>query len=119
MSWGKFRVKWAKAQIEDLHLNCCIPKGKAKNNLTGRKQRANRPIFCSSFGPLKGESILPIQPVENNEGKALFDLQTIAFGGFKSNHFIAEIHILGTLFLLGPGYPQQNLNYQKTREYVG
>jgi hypothetical protein len=30
-----------------------------KTTFQGRKQRANRPIFCGSFGPLKGESILP------------------------------------------------------------
>jgi len=32
---------------------------KRKNNITGRKQQDNRPIFLGNFGPPKSETILP------------------------------------------------------------
>jgi hypothetical protein len=35
-------------------------------------------------------NILPIQPFKNYEEKTLFDLQTVTFLGFKTDHFIAE-----------------------------
>jgi hypothetical protein len=46
-------------RIVDYDLKCCMVGQKCKNNITGRKQRANRPILWGSFGQLKGENILP------------------------------------------------------------
>jgi hypothetical protein len=37
-----------------------------KITLSGRKQRANRPIFMGSFGSLKGVTILPGQKLSQS-----------------------------------------------------
>jgi hypothetical protein len=46
-----------------------------------------------SFGPLKSENILPIQPFEKNTEMSLFDLQTVGFWSLKNATNIADIAI--------------------------
>jgi len=66
-------------EIIDYELNSCIERRKYENKSSGRKQRANRPIYRGGFRPLKGENSLPIQPTDTFKEKARFYLQTVGF----------------------------------------
>ncbi len=54
------------------------------------------------FRAFKSESILP-QPTENKKGNVSIDLHIVAFGGFKTRHFIAEIRALSPTLLMKSG----------------